>query len=105
MLMLEKFTEYSPGADATPTTTSKIKALQEICRLTSLPQLPRNSSILDTPVFLGHGTQDEIINIRNGELARDVLRKLGLQVEWRSYKDGHWYTEPEEIGMQGLAHW
>ncbi|KAI4156203.1 MAG: hypothetical protein LQ340_000456 [Diploschistes diacapsis] len=74
-----------------------VKALQEICRLTAAPGLPDKTNIQKTPVFLGHGTLDNKVNIRHGELGRDVLRELGLQVQWRTYEDGHWYTEPEEI--------
>ena len=74
-----------------------VKALQEICRLTAASDLPDNTNIQKTPVFLGHGTLDNKVNIRHGELARDVLRELGLQVQWKTYDDGHWYTAPEEI--------
>lgn len=36
--------------------------------------------------------------MQHGEAARDVLERLGFEVDWTPYVDfGHWYKEPEEI--------
>lgn len=42
-----------------------------------------------TPVFLGHGMGDSVISVREGELARDMLRAAGCPVEWHTYPIGH----------------
>ena len=76
--------------------SGSIDVLQELCKLTSLPTLPTNTRILATPVFLGHGELDTKIRLRHGQLARDVLRKLSIDVEWREYAgEGHWYCQDE----------
>ncbi|KAF6834122.1 acyl-protein thioesterase [Colletotrichum plurivorum] len=47
-----------------------------------------------TPVFLGHGTEDDRVLITHGRAASRTLRMMGCNVEFRSY-DGlsHWYSE------------
>ena len=53
---------------------------------------------LRTPVFLGHGTADEKVDIRLGEDAATALRALGLDVTWSAYEEfGHWWKEPDEM--------
>ena len=73
----------------------KNRALQDLCKLASVATLPDHACILDTPVFLGHGTEDETIHMRHGLLARDVLQALSIDVEWREYREGHWYCQDE----------
>ncbi|KAK0669407.1 hypothetical protein QBC41DRAFT_355806 [Cercophora samala] len=58
-------------------------------------------SLLSTPVFLGHGTDDAMVDVQLGRDARDVLAKVGFQVEWKEYSgaelEGHWIKVPEEV--------
>ncbi|KAJ4245550.1 hypothetical protein NW762_014059 [Fusarium torreyae] len=62
------------------------------------PELPTASDALTTPVFLGHGEEDEKIKLSLGEEACRVLRSVVFQVEWASYQGrGHWYKVPDEI--------
>jgi phospholipase/carboxylesterase len=42
-----------------------------------------------TPIFMGHGQQDDIVNMARGEASRDALRALGYQVEWHDYPMAH----------------
>jgi len=42
-----------------------------------------------TPVFLAHGTQDEMVHIERGRASCELLRGLGYQVEWHEYPMGH----------------
>ncbi|KAI9759826.1 MAG: hypothetical protein M1835_000292 [Candelina submexicana] len=52
---------------------------------------------LGTPVFLGHGDADKKVECKLGEQAADLLRRLGMSVMWKVYKDfGHWYKVPDE---------
>lgn len=58
-------------------------------------------SLLRTPIFLGHGTDDAYVDVALGRQARDVLAQLGLKAEWKEYtgadQEGHWFKEPEEL--------
>ena len=46
-----------------------------------------------TLIFLAHGTEDEKVNVELGRQARDCLRLLGANVEWKEYEGlGHWYS-------------
>lgn len=54
-------------------------------------------AVLTTPVFLGHGTDDELVALGQGKTIRDVLVRMGMRVEWRAYGEcGHWLKEPGE---------
>jgi phospholipase/carboxylesterase len=47
---------------------------------------PQNAAL---PVFLAHGSLDEVVPQEAGLGSRDALRALGYGVEWRSYPMGH----------------
>ncbi|KAI5803052.1 lysophospholipase/carboxylesterase family protein [Geopyxis carbonaria] len=58
--------------------------------------------VLQTPVWLGHGSDDAYVDIELGRSARDLLHKMGFdEVEWKEYtgaeEEGHWLKEPEEL--------
>jgi predicted esterase len=67
-------------------------------------------SFLPTPVFLGHGTMDERVEIQFGRDAGLVLRMMGLDVEFVSYEGlGHWYS-PQMLAdaisfLKSRLHW
>ncbi|KAI9780933.1 MAG: hypothetical protein M1816_002625 [Peltula sp. TS41687] len=47
-------------------------------------------SAVGTPVFLGHGLDDEVISIELGKQIHRVLSGLGVQVTWKEYQEcGH----------------
>lgn len=47
-----------------------------------------------TPVFLGHGTEDDRVLIEHGQAASRALRAMGCDVEFQCYDGlGHWYSE------------
>jgi predicted esterase len=53
---------------------------------------------LETPIFLGHCKDDEVVPYMNGEALCKGLQDLGMQVEWHAYEDGgHWLNEPEGL--------
>ncbi|MEJ5991118.1 dienelactone hydrolase family protein [Ramlibacter sp. PS3R-8] len=60
---------------------------------TAAERSPANQS---TPIFLAHGTHDEVVALERGEASRDALRALGYPVEWHEYVMGHAVT-PLEI--------
>lgn len=61
-----------------------------------LPALQLPSELLSvqrTPIFLGHGGQDEKVSIVLGRRASECLCELGASVCWNEYDDlGHWYS-------------
>jgi phospholipase/carboxylesterase len=56
----------------------------------------RSPASLRTPIFLAHGTHDEVIALERAEASRDALLALGHQVEWHEYLMGH-SVSPLEI--------
>ncbi len=50
-----------------------------------------------TPIFLGHGQQDGVVDIARGAASRDALQALGYAVEWHDYPMAHSVCM-EEIG-------
>jgi phospholipase/carboxylesterase len=53
-----------------------------------------------TPIFLAHGTQDDIVPLARAEASRDALRALGYDVQWHSYPMAHSLCM-EEVGDLG----
>jgi phospholipase/carboxylesterase len=60
----------------------------------------RDAASTDVPIFLGHGTADDIVPIKAGLAARDALAKLGCKVEWHQYPMPH-SVHPDEIADIG----
>lgn len=42
-----------------------------------------------TPIFMGHGEHDNVVDIDRGKASRDALRGLGYEVEWHEYPMAH----------------
>ena len=42
-----------------------------------------------TPIFMGHGRQDAVVDIGRGKASCEMLRALGYAVEWHEYPMGH----------------
>ncbi|MGO4154476.1 alpha/beta hydrolase [Cupriavidus sp. YAF13] len=42
-----------------------------------------------TPIFAGHGTEDDVVAVQLGLLARNTVEKLGCKVEWHTYRMSH----------------
>jgi phospholipase/carboxylesterase len=51
----------------------------------------------DVPIFMAHGTYDDIIPLRRAEQSKDFLLKCGYPVEWKTYPMPHSVCA-EEIG-------
>ena len=59
-------------------------------------------SVHSTPIWLAHGTMDQVIRCKYGELAAKTLEKLGWDVTWMLYEDlEHWYApfELEDLAI------
>ena len=57
----------------------------------------RSEANRDVPIFLAHGSEDEIVAPARGRASRDALAALGHAVEWHEYPMEHSVC-PEEIG-------
>ena len=53
-----------------------------------------------TPIFMGHGQQDNMVDIERGKASRDALLTLGYGIEWHDYPMGHsvCMEEIEDLG-------
>jgi len=60
----------------------------------------RSSASLQVPVFLGHGTSDNVVPLQAGLAARDTLTGLGHAVEWHQYPMPH-SVHPRELADIG----
>ena len=60
----------------------------------------RNDANALTPIFMGHGQQDEVVDMARGKASRDALRALGYEVQWHEYPMGHsvCMEEIEDLG-------
>jgi phospholipase/carboxylesterase len=57
--------------------------------LAETTQAERSEANRLTPIFLAHGTTDPVVPLAGGEMSRDALRALGLDVEWHEYPMPH----------------
>jgi phospholipase/carboxylesterase len=73
-----------------------IMGLSGYLPLADRSEAERSSASLQTPIFLAHGTHDDVIALERAEASRDALQALGYQVEWHEYLMGHAVT-PLEI--------
>jgi phospholipase/carboxylesterase len=49
-----------------------------------------------TPIFMGHGTDDDIVPVLRGETSRAFLESAGYVVDWRTYVMAH-QVDAQEI--------
>jgi phospholipase/carboxylesterase len=73
-----------------------IAGLSGYLPLAAATERERHPANLHTPIFLAHGTHDEVVALERAEASRDALQKLGHPVEWHEYLMGHSVT-PMEI--------
>jgi phospholipase/carboxylesterase len=74
------------------------------CYLPLARSLPAEASPAnrDVPIFMAHGSYDDLIPVSRAHRSRDRLREMGFQVTWREYPIPHAVC-PEEI--RDLAAW
>lgn len=66
-----------------------IAALSGYLPLAHTTAAERSDANSRTPVFMGHGLEDDVVNIERGRASRDALAGLGLPVEWHEYPMAH----------------
>jgi len=77
-----------------------------LAHATDAERSPANRQV---PVFLAHGTADDIVTAERGRQSRDFLRGLGYDIEWHEYPMGHSVCMEEVADLQAwllrvLAH-
>jgi phospholipase/carboxylesterase len=57
--------------------------------LAAVTAAERHNANANTPIFLGHGRQDNVVLIHRAEASRDALQAMGHDVEWHDYPMAH----------------
>ena len=61
----------------------------------------RNPANFALPIFMAHGSGDEMIPVARAEASYTALKTIGYGVEWHTYPMGHAIC-PEEIAAVGV---
>jgi phospholipase/carboxylesterase len=70
-------------------------ALSTYLPLDSLTATERSPANANLPIFMAHGSFDQVVPQVLGALSRDALTKLGYDIEWHSYPMAHQVCPPE----------
>jgi len=85
-----------------PERLAGIMALSTWLPLAGTLAAERHAINRDVPIFMAHGTHDEMIGLDRAQQSRARLEALGYAPEWHEYAMGHSVC-PEEIGA--IAGW
>ena len=66
------------------------------------PTIKPSDALSKLRVFVGHGTQDNVITLNFAQDAKSYLESLGVQVEYHEYPMAHSISQPE---MGDLLNW
>ncbi|HET6781639.1 MAG TPA: carboxylesterase, partial [bacterium] len=64
------------------------RVLPEITPLIAPPEV-----LAGLPIFVAHGTEDQVLPIHHGRAARDLLERLPVALTYREYPIGHHVAE------------
>lgn len=62
-----------------------------------VPHIAAPEALRDLPIFVAHGTEDQVLPIHHGRAARELLQQLPVALTYREYPIGH------QISDQSLA--
>lgn len=62
-----------------------------------VPHIAAPEALGDLPIFVAHGTEDQVLPIHHGRAARELLQRLPVALTYREYPMGH------QISDQSLA--
>lgn len=59
----------------------------------------RLARLQETPIFLSHSVDDQVVPVRNGMAFRDFIERLGcVSLTWKEYDNGgHWINDPQGV--------
>jgi phospholipase/carboxylesterase len=67
--------------------------------------VPASTHNQQTPLFIGHGSDDDLVSLQLAEQARADLRRMGLAVAWYEYPMAHQVGKEEMLALcNWLAH-
>ncbi|KAK3940845.1 alpha/beta-hydrolase [Diplogelasinospora grovesii] len=70
-----------------------VRTLREKLEMDDQPSLSGRPAVFETPIFLGHGTEDDRVPIDLGRDTERCLGAMGLGTSWIEYGGlGHWYS-------------
>ena len=72
-----------------PKRLAGVMALSTYLPLAATVAAERSPANAQTPIFMAHGSYDDIIPLTRAEQSRKVLEALGYPVEWRTYPMPH----------------
>jgi phospholipase/carboxylesterase len=70
--------------------------------LASVAATERSAESLATPIFMAHGTHDNVVPFVRAQQSAQVLKELGYQVEWHEYMMQHSLCLEE---VQDISKW
>jgi len=79
-------------------TLAGVMALSTYLPLASTLLAERSSASLKTPIFMAHGSLDDIIPLERAKQSKEFLEKSGYGIEW------HEYPMPHSVCAEELAH-
>lgn len=79
-----------------PQALAGIMALSGYLPLADQLATERAAANTSTPIFIAHGSQDPVVVPARGEASRDLLMRMGYQVQWHSYPMPH-SLHPREV--------
>lgn len=56
----------------------------------------------DIPIFMAHGTFDNVISLQTNQLSREAIEANGYHMEWHEYPMGHSVSEEEVNDIRGF---
>jgi predicted esterase len=93
--MFDPFERDDPAEEAEldPPTRAVNWLKEEIQIFSAVPSSSTRRGPGATPVFLGHGVEDDRVSVVLGRHASACLSKMGTDASWREYEGlGHWYS-------------
>ena len=60
----------------------------------------KNTTNINTPIFMGHGIQDPVVPFSLGESSRDKLIQAGYKIDWHSYPIQHGVSMDELMDIK-----
>jgi len=79
-----------------PERLAGVLALSTYLPLSQQVEKERSKENQDVPIFMAHGTYDDVIPLHRADDSRRALEKLGYAIEWHSYPMPHSVC-PQEI--------
>ncbi|KAI1454618.1 alpha/beta-hydrolase [Annulohypoxylon moriforme] len=72
-----------------------LEETREVLGLEEFLDSKSDELVKNTPVFLGHCSDDPLVFVEYGKQFRDGLASFGMDVKWHEYPDGgHWFNAP-----------